>query len=105
MIQDFYQGNVNLQSINNSYITLIPKKDNHVMPSDFRPVSLLNCSIKIITKLLANRLQKIILKLVHINQYGFLKERSIQDCLAWAFEYFAPVSPLKTRDCHTKIRF
>jgi hypothetical protein len=37
--------------------------------------------------LLANRLQKIILKLVHINQYGFLKERSIHDCLGWAFEY------------------
>jgi retron-type reverse transcriptase len=43
--------------------------------------------LKIITKLLANRLQKIILKLVHKNQYGFLKERSIQDCLGWAFEY------------------
>jgi hypothetical protein len=26
-------------------------------------------------------------KLVHKNQYGFLKERSIQDCLGWAFEY------------------
>ena len=28
-----------------------------------------------------------ILKLVHINQYGFLKERSIHDCLGWAYEY------------------
>jgi retron-type reverse transcriptase len=27
------------------------------------------------------------LKLVHSNQYGFLKKRSIQDCLGWAFEY------------------
>jgi hypothetical protein len=25
--------------------------------------------------------------LVHKNQYGFLKEISIQDCLEWAFEY------------------
>jgi hypothetical protein len=32
-------------------------------------------------------LQQIILKLVHSNQYGFLKKRSIQDCLGWAFEY------------------
>jgi retron-type reverse transcriptase len=36
---------------------------------------------------LANRLKKIILKLVHKNQYGFLNKRSIQDCLGWAFEY------------------
>jgi retron-type reverse transcriptase len=43
--------------------------------------------MKIITKLLANRLQGIILKLVHKNQYGFLNNRSIQDCLGWAYEY------------------
>jgi hypothetical protein len=24
---------------------------------------------------------------VHKNQYGFLNDRSIQDCLGWAFEY------------------
>jgi retron-type reverse transcriptase len=43
--------------------------------------------MKIITKLLANRLQTIITSLIHKNQYGFLKHRTIQDCLAWAFEY------------------
>ena len=25
--------------------------------------------------------------MVHINQYGFLKDRVIQDCLGWAYEY------------------
>jgi len=25
--------------------------------------------------------------LVHVNQYGFIKSKSIQDCLAWSFEY------------------
>jgi retron-type reverse transcriptase len=29
----------------------------------------------------------LITKLVHANQYGFIKSRSIQDCLAWSFEY------------------
>jgi hypothetical protein len=52
-----------------------------------RPISLLNCSIKLITKILANRLQLVILQLVQQNQYGFIKNRSIQDCLAWSFEY------------------
>lgn len=28
-----------------------------------------------------------ITKLIHVNQYGFIKSRSIQDCLAWTFEY------------------
>jgi retron-type reverse transcriptase len=41
----------------------------------------------LLTKLLANRLQPSITSLVHKNQYGFIKKRTIQDCLAWAFEY------------------
>jgi hypothetical protein len=44
-------------------------------------------ALKIITKQLANRLQKEIIPLIHQNQYGFIKTRTIQDCLAWAFEY------------------
>jgi len=27
------------------------------------------------------------LKFIHQNQYGFIKHRTIQDCLAWSFEY------------------
>jgi hypothetical protein len=45
-----------IQSINGSLITLIPKKDDALKVSDYRPISLLNTSVKIITKLLANRL-------------------------------------------------
>jgi hypothetical protein len=51
------------------------------------PVLLLNNSMKIITKLLANRLQTVMTSLVHKNQYGFIRGRTIQDCLAWAYEY------------------
>jgi hypothetical protein len=32
-------------------------------------------------------LQKVILGLIHKNQYGFIKGRTIQDCLVWSFEY------------------
>lgn len=32
-------------------------------------------------------LQEVILKVVHENQYGFLKGITIQDCLAWAFQF------------------
>ena len=78
-----------MHSINGSYVTLIPKNGSPDSVGDYRPISLLNTSIKVLTKILANRLQLVITKLVHRNQYGFIKDRSIQDCLAWAFEYIS----------------
>jgi retron-type reverse transcriptase len=55
--------------------------------NDYRPISLINYITKIITKILGNRLQKVIIPLIQQNQYGFIKSRTIQDCLTWAFEY------------------
>jgi hypothetical protein len=82
-----YNHKLCLQSINGSYVTLVPKIDSPARVSDYRPISLLNSSIKLITKILVNRPQKVILRLVHQNHYGFIKGRTIQDCLAWSFEY------------------
>jgi hypothetical protein len=40
-----------------------------------------------VAKILANRLQKVTTQVVHKNQYGFVKGKTIQDCLGWAFEF------------------
>jgi hypothetical protein len=87
LCNQFHDGSLNLQSINRSYITLIPNNSASATTHDFRPISLLNCALKIITKILANRLQKVIMRLIHENQYGFIKSRFIHDCLAWSYEY------------------
>jgi retron-type reverse transcriptase len=87
LCEKFYHGEVCIRSINGSFIVLIPKKENPQKVGDYRPISLLNNSMKILTKLLANRLQPFMSRLIHKNQYGFIKGRSIQDCLAWAYEY------------------
>lgn len=47
--------------------------DTPLSVNDYRPISLLNYSLKFLTKLLANRLQKVILDVVHTSQYGFIK--------------------------------
>jgi len=87
LCQDFYLGNLNIESINTSYIILIPKTSSPESVNDYRPISLMNISLKLLTKILADRLQKVITLLIHTNQYGFIKTRTIQDCLAWSFEY------------------
>jgi hypothetical protein len=84
---DFYNHAVDLKSINHSYITLVPKVDNPEKVFDSRPISLINSAPKLVAKLLANRLQKVAIQVVHENQYGFVKGKTIQDCLGWAFEF------------------
>jgi hypothetical protein len=78
---------LDIEAINDSFITLIPKRNSPRIVNDYKPISLLNNSLKLLTKLLASRLQSVILSVVHTNQYGFIKGRTIQDYLAWAFQF------------------
>jgi hypothetical protein len=82
LARGFYEGSLNLQNINGAYITLVPKCNSPEGVNDFRPISLTNVCLKFLTKLVANRLHGRILDCIHKNQYGFLKARSIQDCIA-----------------------
>lgn len=82
LCEAFQRGDLCLQSLNGSYITLLPKIDHPSKAGDYRPISLLNFSMKLITKPLANILQQVVISLIHVNQYGFIKSRTIQDCLA-----------------------
>nr|GEV56757.1 RNA-directed DNA polymerase, eukaryota, reverse transcriptase zinc-binding domain protein [Tanacetum cinerariifolium] len=64
---------------NASFITLIPKVSSPVTPKEYRPISLIGVQYKIIVKLLANRLVKIIEDIVDPVQLAFVKGRQILD--------------------------
>ncbi|XP_071703931.1 uncharacterized protein [Rutidosis leptorrhynchoides] len=69
----------NIRGCNSSFVTLIPKKSDPLVFGDFRPISLIGSYYKIVAKILANRLRKVIPSLVGIEQSAFLKGRYILD--------------------------
>ena len=82
----FHGGTLDLQRINRALIVLIPKKEVATAPGDYRPVSLQNCPVKILTKLLTTRLQAQIAKVIDVDQTGFIRGRSIAENFVLATE-------------------
>ncbi len=69
---------------------LIPKKSGVCTARDLRPISLENSIIKILSKVLALRLQCVLDKLINPFQMAFIRGRSIMD------NFFARMSSLIT---------
>lgn len=64
------------ESLNQACITLLPKKDKNPLEcGSYRPISLLNSDYKILAKVLAGRLEKVLPNIVSHDQTGFVKNR------------------------------
>lgn len=76
---DFFTTSSFLNGCNSSFITLIPKTDNSLLVSNYRPISLIGIQYKIVSKILANRLSLIVDSVVSREQSAFIKGRQILD--------------------------
>ena len=79
MFKEFHEHISFLKSLNNTFLVLISKKGGAEDLGDFRPISLLGGLYKLLAKLLANRLKRVLGKVVSPTQNAFVLGRQILD--------------------------
>lgn len=85
-IRDFFQGAYVPKGITSTTLILIPKSQEANQLKDFWPISLSNFSGKIISKILAIRLARLLPKIVDEEQAGFVQGRNISTHVVLAQE-------------------
>jgi hypothetical protein len=77
LVSDFYTNSTLPSELNRTFITLIPKKHNPVLPQDFRPIGLCNVVYKIISKTLADRIKPHLPAYISQSRSAFIAGRHI----------------------------
>nr|CCA65974.1 hypothetical protein [Beta vulgaris subsp. vulgaris] len=79
LVREFWATSKLPKGSNSTFITLIPKIDNPENFKDFRPISMVGCVYKIIAKLMAKRIQRVMSSLIGPLQSSYVEGRQILD--------------------------
>ena len=85
-ILDFLNNGLSPPNFNETHIVLIPKIKEPKRVSDYRPISLCNVVFIITSKVITNRLKKILPSIINDTQSAFVHGRLITDNVLVAFE-------------------
>jgi len=86
MFTDFFSSGKFVASLNSTFIGLIPKKAGATNIKDFRPISMVGCIYKLLSKVLARRLRGVVGDLISMNQNAFVGGRQILNAVLTANE-------------------
>lgn len=77
MLREFYDNGRLVKGLNSSFIALIPKKEGAISLSEYMHISLIGLVYKILSKILAARLSRVIDNVISTNQSAFVGDRYI----------------------------
>ena len=103
LFKDFHERGRFGRSLNSTILVLIPKKGGAEDLKDFRPISLVGSVYKLIAKVLANRLKKVMHGLVNTAQNTFVEGRQILDASLIANEVIDLILRKKVRGLLCKL--
>jgi hypothetical protein len=86
MFDDFHRGRLDIYRLNFALITVIPKEQDARTMNKYRPITLLNCSYRIFTKVLTNRMGQVVDRMIASNQTSFIKGRYILESVVTTHE-------------------
>ncbi|GKV32867.1 hypothetical protein SLEP1_g41432 [Rubroshorea leprosula] len=85
-VQEFQEHGRLIKGSNAYFIVLIPKTESPQGIEEYRPISLIGVMYKVISKLLANRLRKVLSKVIGEQQMAFIEGRQLVDGVVIANE-------------------
>lgn len=92
LVSIFFEGNTLPKSITHTNLVLLPKKNDPLSFFDLRPISLSNFINKVISRVMHDRLEKVLPRLISANQSAFVKGRNIIENILLTQEIVSDIS-------------
>lgn len=77
VVEDSQRSASILKSLNSAFLALIPKEEEANTPSKFHPIVLCNVVYKIISKIIANRMKRILPGIISEEKLSYVEGRQI----------------------------
>lgn len=104
-VQEFFYSSQMPEAINETHLRLIPKILSPKKVADYRPLALCNVSYKVISKLLARRLQPLLDNLITETQSAFIPKRALSDNVLITHEFLHYLKKSKAqKHCYMAIK-